>query len=233
MTARRLRTALVIGGALVVSVPAIAFGVISAQSGEPGAHAAPSRQTPEPAAPRATAGPATQSPEPGASPSAPADPGDPGPAPRRDPAEPFEPVTGPLEDDGAAALVEAALDVPDAEKAPDEERLGAEFADIAAGSYLAELESTWLELEANGWSYTGAPRVDGLEILSLDEKATPATAELRACIDSTDVALVDADGERIGAAADAQPRAAHLFSLVREDDTWRVAARTFPDDPTC
>ncbi|WOF22633.1 hypothetical protein N8K70_14740 [Microbacterium betulae] len=145
----------------------------------------------------------------------------------------FAPVTGDLEPEDATDLVAESLTPPDAGTAPDAEDLEALLTDLAAGSYRAELEAQWLELSANGWSYSGEPRVADLEIVALDERSDPATAEVTACIDSSEVVLLDAEGQRIGSQDDVVPRAAHLFALVRDDDTWRVTSRSFPDDPAC
>ncbi len=241
MTLSRRSRVLLIVAAIALAVPVAAVAVsVQAGPGNDEAGAGAGQTAPAPSAPEREPAPvpeASVAASPSPSPSADPEPA-PSPAPSEPPAspspsEPFQPVTGELEDDAAAGLVEAALVVPDAAAAPDEGELKTLLADIAAGSYRAELEAQWLELEANGWSYTGAPAVTALEVLALEEDAEPATAELRVCIDSSDVRLVDADGEPVGSPEGVVPEAAHLFSLVREDDTWRVTARTFPDDPTC
>ena len=191
--------------------------------------------------------PATSAPDPsaitaeseeGVSPSSTAPAASPSTPPGRLPAETpdpghFEPVTGELDAEDASELVSESLTPPDAGIAPDTEDLEAVLSDLAAGSYRAELEAQWLELSENGWSYSGDPRVVDLEIVSMDDKSDPATAEVPACIDSSDVTLLDVDGQRIGSQDDVVARAAHLFSLVRDDGTWRVASRSFPDDPAC
>jgi hypothetical protein len=239
MTLSRRSRVLLIVAAIALAVPVAAVAVsVQAGSGDGEAGAGAGQTAPAPAAPEREPAPVPEasvaaSPSPSASPEPAPSPAPSGPPASPSPSEPFRPVTGELEDDAAAGLVEAALVVPDAAAAPDEGELKTLLADIAAGSYRAELEAQWLELEANGWSYTGAPTVTALEILALEEDAEPATAQLRACIDSSDVTLVDAEGEPVGSPEGVMPEAAHLFSLVREDDTWRVTARTFPDDPTC
>lgn len=142
----------------------------------------------------------------------------------------FDPITAEeLEPSDAESLVAVALTSPGQPADVQLDDLAALFTDIAADSYASELEAQWAELAENGWSIEGEQRIDDLEIVSLD--GTQAT--VAACIDASDVTMVDASGETIGADRARAPRAQHLFTLTREDGIWRVADRTFPDDPSC
>ncbi|MFT4157695.1 MAG: hypothetical protein QM630_07195 [Microbacterium sp.] len=142
---------------------------------------------------------------------------------------------GALEESEAATIVDAVLSVPLAlESIGTESDLDALLRDIAADSYAAELHATWQEYLTNGWTVKGTPTVESAEVTSLDDAARPATAEVTACIDSTDVTIVDAAGNPVGDQSARAPRALHLFSLIQsEDGTWRITAHSFPNDPKC
>jgi len=105
----------------------------------------------------------------------------------------------------------------------------ADFPKIASGAILEELQNDAQELEANGWSRTGAAIVDGVTVLESDD--TTGTATIEACVDSTAVATLDQNGDRLNPAGTA--RALNLYSLARTDGAWRVVSRTFPDDTAC
>lgn len=141
---------------------------------------------------------------------------------------PFAPVEK-IDPQSAEVLVGAALTAPDADRAVAESDLERAFADIAADAYREEIEAEWLEMSASGWSLRGERRVDDLEITSLDGDA----ATIVACIDASDVTLVDAEGEPVGSQSARMTRAEHVFTLARDGGVWRVTDRTFPDDPTC
>lgn len=168
---------------------------------------------------------------PSAPPSTPAP--SPAPAPTV-PAGPFTPVIGELEPEGAARLAQAAVTVPAADRIDDRDGLLDAFADIAAGAYLEELEAQWLELHVNGWTSSGAPKVAEVDIVAIDEGASPARAEVAACVDSGDILILDADGEPVGTRDDTKARARHLLTLERAGNgPWLVVSRTFADDPVC
>lgn len=103
---------------------------------------------------------------------------------------------------------------------------------LATGAILNEIAADTQELEANGWTRTGVAKVDGVRIISNDPSANPATAVVEVCVDSTDVRLLDVAGDVIGDPL-ATPRSLNIYSLVSEGGVWRVAARTFPDEPAC
>jgi len=105
----------------------------------------------------------------------------------------------------------------------------ADFAKVASGAILEELQNDAQELEANGWSRTGVAEVDGVTVLESDDAKGTATVE--ACVDSSDVATLDQNGDRLNPEGTA--RALNLYSLARTDGAWRVVSRTFPDDTAC
>lgn len=156
-------------------------------------------------------------------------PGTPEPAPRHHVLpEPFIPIES-LDAASAEALLAAALTPPNSAGASEVVDLERAFADIAADAFQEEIESEWLELSSSGWSITGERVVNELEITDLDDR----TATIVACIDSSDVALIDAAGHPVGSESAGPVRAQHIFTLAKHDGAWRVTDRTFPDDPTC
>ncbi|MGO1235389.1 MAG: hypothetical protein ACTMIH_08630 [Microbacterium gubbeenense] len=142
--------------------------------------------------------------------------------------DPFTPIET-LDPVSAELLLGAALTAPDSAGATEVVELERAFADIAADAFQEEIESEWLELTSSGWTITGERRVDDLEITDLGDD----TATIVACIDSSDVTLVDAAGDPVGSESAGPARAQHVFTLAKDDGAWRVTDRTFPDDPTC
>ena len=136
---------------------------------------------------------------------------------------------GELREDEASELIALAV-----APVPESVTTDSQLSDVAIDAYAEELEAQWLELSSQGWAMTGSPVVAELEISELDASSDPVTAEISACIDSSDVSMTDADGEPIGDPSATMPRALHLFTMVQADDgSWRVAAHSFPDDPRC
>ena len=192
--------------------------------------------TPSPTAlaspPSAAPGPSpTPDPDETAEPEAPQATPSPGPAPDEQPsifAAPFEPIEK-IDPGSAEVLIGAALTAPNSTHVAATVDLERAFADIAADAFQEEIESEWLELASSGWTLSGERRVTDLEITEHEGNV----ATVVACIDSSDVTLVDASGDAVGSDSARAPRASHIFTLVREDSVWRVTDRTFPDDPTC
>lgn len=142
-------------------------------------------------------------------------------------------AAGELDEVVATDVIETALAAPisTAGTAGD---LDALLKNVAIDSYAAELEAQWLELSSQGWTVSGAPALISASVTKLDTTATASTAEVTACVDSSDVVITDHAGDPIGDAAAMMPRALHLFTLMQGDDgTWRIASHSFPNDPNC
>ena len=140
---------------------------------------------------------------------------------------------GELDEDSATEVISTAIETP-LDSADTADALDVALADIAVEGYAAELESQWLELTSQGWSQTGSPQVESLEIISLETESDPVAAQVVACIDSSDVITVDASGAPIGDSSATSPRALHHFTMVQgEDGIWRISSHSFPDDPSC
>lgn len=150
------------------------------------------------------------------------------PAPAAPPTE-----TGEIDDEEALLTIETALAAPIGTVGTSAD-LEALLKNIAVDSYAAELEAQWQELISQGWSIKGSPTLVTSEVTSLTADSDPPTAQITACIDSSAVSILDADGNPIGDDSAKTPRALHLFTLVQgDDDVWRIANHSFPNDPTC
>jgi hypothetical protein len=142
-------------------------------------------------------------------------------------------AVGELDDDEALLTIETALAAPIGSVGTSAD-LEALLKDVAVDSYAAELEAQWQELVSQGWSIQGSPTLVSSDVTSMKADAAVPTAEVTACIDSSAVSMLDADGKPIGDASAKTPRALHLFTLVQgTDDIWRIASHSFPNDPTC
>lgn len=144
------------------------------------------------------------------------------------PAAPAPPTAlGTLEDTAATDVIAHVLEISivHVETADD---LGKLMENVAANGYLAELENQWQELVANGWAMDGSPTVVSTEIHEVSDTSATVTA----CIDSSNVRTLDADGNAIGAASGT--RALNTFALEQSDDgIWRITSHSFPNDPAC
>lgn len=110
-----------------------------------------------------------------------------------------------------------------------------ELRGIAGGMILAELQNRQNELIANGWKQTGTEVVVSVSVKELNADSSPPVATVEACIDSSDVVLLDASNVPIVSGTPAaERRAVNIYTLGwTEADGWRVADRTLPDDARC
>lgn len=142
-----------------------------------------------------------------------------------DPAPTTEP--GEIEDTSATDVIAHVLAIPiqPVETAEDLDTL---MGNVASGGYLRELESQWQELVANGWSVEGTPTVVSAEVT----EASDSQATVVACVDSSNVRILDAAGVAIGAASTV--RALNVYTLEQSGDgIWRITSHSFPNDPAC
>ena len=99
---------------------------------------------------------------------------------------------------------------------------------FGSGAILAELKADTTELQANGWTREGTPTVISLRIVRADS----ASGLVEACIDSSSVYTVDADGKRLPR-DESTLRSFNLFTLAHNGSDWRISDRTFPPDAAC
>lgn len=215
---RRQRAAIVAALSLVlIAVIAVVLLTrdLSSSSADPPASPTPGSSS--------SASPGT--PQPSASPSA---------TPSSPPAAPAPPVTtqGAIDDDAAEELVDTYV-VKAAEVAPDDPRAADQVETVAGDVMIAELEADLLELDSNGWTRTGTPQVVSATVLDQDDDATPPTATVEACIDSSDVHIIDSAGDPLPSDPPSA-RALNVYTLNQQDDgSWILVSRSFPDNPAC
>ena len=101
-----------------------------------------------------------------------------------------------------------------------------------ARAALAEAEAEYGEMAVNGWRMEGTPRVVGTPKATATRYREADALRVAACIDSSEVRLVDAQGRTVGAEP-RERRALNLFTLVRDGDSWKVAERSLPAETAC
>jgi hypothetical protein len=148
-----------------------------------------------------------------------------------------QPTTGAANPTQIAGAVSSFLEtVAEATAVPRDDalELETELAGVATGPILLEIENQRQELEVNGWTISGEPSVVSVNVEDSDLRSSPATATVSACIDSTEVTTVDSSGEPLQTTAPApRKRAINIYTLEFASGEWRVASRTFPDNPKC
>lgn len=108
-----------------------------------------------------------------------------------------------------------------------------ELAALATGPAQGALLADAAEFEENGWHQEGTPTIASLNVTSYDPDAAPQQMTVSACIDSSDVQILTANGDPVRAGGGAS-RSLNILTLIRSDDgNWLVTKVSFPDDPTC
>jgi hypothetical protein len=100
----------------------------------------------------------------------------------------------------------------------------------ALPTFLSGVEAERMELEDQGWTRTGSAKIDALETLSYDAEKTPPSLTLRACVDTSDVVIRNADGDVVTGGA---TRSWNIYELQQVDGNWMIVGQTFSDDPAC
>ena len=88
------------------------------------------------------------------------------------------------------------------------------------------------EFEDNGWRQVGSPDVVASRVVFRRPDASPPRMRIAACVDSSDVDVVDASGDSVRNGTYAA-RSTMLFDLVLRHGDWLVQRQSFPDDPDC
>jgi hypothetical protein len=107
-----------------------------------------------------------------------------------------------------------------------------DLSQVAIGAVLGELDATRAEFAALGWSQVGTPTIVDLRVVTPPTEQAPADAVVEACLDNSDVRIVDASGRDVRAPG-TPPRSLNIYVLRWTEDRWLVADHTFPDDPDC
>ena len=112
-------------------------------------------------------------------------------------------------------------------------RTPAQVGDLSSrlsGAALEAFENQRQEWEAQGWTQSGAPTLEGLRLVEEDPSGTRVRVEV--CVDSSGVSVHDDTGAQIRPPSDPQ-RSLNVLLLVDEGGTWKLAEQTFADPPQC
>jgi len=105
---------------------------------------------------------------------------------------------------------------------------------VATGFVEGEIQALAIEREKMGYTQVGEATVTSVNVRSIDLAAAPPTAVLEVCIDTSDLDLLDANGDSV---ADQLYRPGHpvlhLYGAVYLDGLWRVSTHEIPDGATC
>lgn len=105
---------------------------------------------------------------------------------------------------------------------------------VAQGFVKGELEAIRAEFAANGWYQKGSVKVAEIQTVDSNQDAEPPTVTLQVCLDSSEVAIVDEDGDPVFSPDDGTPdRVPHLYTLVHTDSGWKVTEHSFPQARSC
>ena len=107
----------------------------------------------------------------------------------------------------------------------------ADLAALATGSAKDALVASSAEFAANGWHQVGEPSIVSTKVASFTAGANPPTLTLNACIDSSSVSVVTADGTKVRSSGG---RSLNIMTFIQSaEGKWLVSRVSFPDDPTC
>lgn len=105
---------------------------------------------------------------------------------------------------------------------------------VATGFVAGEVQALALEREQLGYTQVGEATVTSAKVRSLDLAADPPTALLEVCIDTSDLDVLDPNGDSV---ADQLYRpdhpVMHLYGAVYTDGLWRVSTHEIPDGANC
>ena len=103
---------------------------------------------------------------------------------------------------------------------------------VLTGAALAEAEAQYGEFAAQGWHLHGTPQIVGTP------KASPLRWQnqdgllIAACIDSSRVQLLDAQGHPVGPDQNGH-QALNLYTVVQQGSVWKIAEHTLPAETAC
>lgn len=109
-----------------------------------------------------------------------------------------------------------------------------DYSGIAFGAAKGELEASFTEYLANGWTQTGEVQVVGEpKVEEIDQDGT-LTQRVYICIDSSAIKVVEPDGHVVTPEAKPGTRTAlNVYELQERDGKWLVVDHLFPNDPAC
>ena len=99
------------------------------------------------------------------------------------------------------------------------------------GAALETLRNQIAEYDASGWKIVGEPVIVRQRVVTYSDD--PPVAVVRACIDNSDVRVVDSTGKTVPGSTPVSPRTLNLFTLVKEKGAWAIAESRPAARPDC
>ncbi len=121
------------------------------------------------------------------------------------------------------ALADAAYADPDA---------SSDLEGTATGLAADEVEAVLVEYRTNGFRQQGAVRLASVTTADLALDENPPVIVLAACVDATEVALHDEDGNVLSGPS-STARNIHHYHVSFVAGGWQVTRHSLPDDPDC
>jgi hypothetical protein len=105
---------------------------------------------------------------------------------------------------------------------------------VATGFVEGEIQALASERKHMGYTQVGEATVTSVNVRSIDLAANPPTALLEVCIDTSDLDVLDPNGDSV---ADQLYRpdhpVMHLYGAVFMDGIWKVSTHEIPDGASC
>lgn len=105
---------------------------------------------------------------------------------------------------------------------------------VATGFVAGEIEALASERKHMGYTQVGEATVTSVNVRSIDLAADPPAALLEVCIDTSDLDVLDPNGDSV---ADQLYRpdhpVMHLYGAVFLDGIWKVSTHEIPDGASC
>lgn len=110
-----------------------------------------------------------------------------------------------------------------------EQAQATDLSSVLTESALEEFDAQALEWSRDGTHAEGTPTLENPQIIS-DDGAGNVTVSV--CVDSSSVRLLNDAGTALTDET-RMTRALTYFQFVKEEENWKLAGFSFPDDPTC
>ncbi|MDO5670281.1 MAG: hypothetical protein Q4G50_09775 [Corynebacterium sp.] len=106
-----------------------------------------------------------------------------------------------------------------------------DLSEVLTAAALEDIENQRQEWAVEGWHQEGEASVT---VSDIEPSDNPSVVRAQVCVDSSEVRVVDGNGVVINADVPAEERRSLMVvTFVQEGELWRMAERTFPDDPRC
>lgn len=96
---------------------------------------------------------------------------------------------------------------------------------------LEDLVNQVAEFQDNGWKMVGEPEVVWQRVVR--RSTSPSGVIVRACVDNSDVRVMDRNGDEVPNSRPSTPRTLNVLTVVRKDGRWVVADQRIAQNPDC